>query len=216
MNIGALLPKWPSETFLRELAGFAAKNTWEGAKVFFPSEIKARIARPRSRKSPVLTIRDLVKEGEEPTWVKRRITEVEDEEESSTLSQICSGRAVVSVTPAAASVVSMTPEVLPLASPPRCCCCSYSLPVFLCSCVSSPQTSSTEDPNQKNKSDGKNRGSGKENKKRQDSSHESRRTQEVQRDGKRSGKGRGRSKAKGYKLCPEGPDVDRGGGWGGK
>ena len=118
MNLGALLPKWPSETFLRELAVFAEKNTWEEAKVYFPSQIKARIARPRSRKSPWLTSRDLVKEGEEPTWVKRRITEVEDEEESSTPSPIRPGRAVVSVTPTAPSVVSMTPEVLPLASPP--------------------------------------------------------------------------------------------------
>ena len=46
VNLGALLPKWPSETFLRELAVFAGKNTWEEVKVFFPSQIKARIARP--------------------------------------------------------------------------------------------------------------------------------------------------------------------------
>ena len=117
MNLAALLPKWPSETFLRELALFAEKNTWEETKVFFPSQIKARIVRPRSRKSPWLTSRDLVKEGEKPTWVKRRITEVEDEE-SSTPSPIRPGRAVVSVTPATLSVVSITPKVLPLASPP--------------------------------------------------------------------------------------------------
>ena len=43
---------------------------------------------------------------------------MEDEEESSTPSPIRPGRAVVSVTRAAPSVVSMTPEVLPLASPP--------------------------------------------------------------------------------------------------
>ena len=108
MNLGALLSKWLSEMFLRELAVFAEKNTWEEAKVFFSSQIKARIARPRSRKSFWLTSRDLVKEGEEPMWVKRRITEVEDEEESSTPSPIRSSR----------PVVSMTPEVLPLASPP--------------------------------------------------------------------------------------------------
>ena len=116
VKLGALLPKLPSETFLRELAVFAEKNTWKEAKVFFPSQIKARIVRPRSRKSPWLTSRDLVKEGEEPTWVKRRITEVEDEE-SSNASPIHPGRAVVSVTPTAPSVVLMTPEVLPLASP---------------------------------------------------------------------------------------------------
>ena len=98
MNLAALLPKWPSETFLRELALVAEKNTWEETKVFFPSQIKARIVRPRSRKSPWLTSRDLVKEGEKPTWVKRRITEVEDEE-SSTPSPIRPGRAVVSMTP---------------------------------------------------------------------------------------------------------------------
>ena len=27
VNLGALLPKWPSQTFLRELADFAEKNT---------------------------------------------------------------------------------------------------------------------------------------------------------------------------------------------
>ena len=108
VNLGALLPKWPSETFLRELAVFSEKNSWEEAKVFFPAQIKARLSRPRSRKSPWLTSRDLVKEGEDLTWVKRRITEVEDEEESSTPSPIRPGRAVV----------SKTPEVLPLASPP--------------------------------------------------------------------------------------------------
>ena len=118
VNLAALLPKWPYETFLRELAVFAEKNTFEEGKVFFPSQIKARIVRPRFRKSPWLTSRDLVKEGEEPTWVKRRITEVKDEEGSSTPSPIHPGRAVVSVTSAAPSVVSMTPEVLPLASPP--------------------------------------------------------------------------------------------------
>ena len=57
-----------------------------------------------------------------------------------------------------------------------------------------------------------NRGSGKEDKKRQDSSHKSRRIRKVKRDGTRSGKGRGRSKAKGYNLWQEGPDVDRQGG----
>ena len=118
VNLGALLPKWPSETFLRELAVFAEKNTWEEAKVFFPSQIKARIARPRSRKAPWVTSRDLVKEGEERTWVKIRSTTVEDKEESSTTAPIHSGRGVVSVTPAAPSVVSMTLEVVPLASPP--------------------------------------------------------------------------------------------------
>ena len=61
-----------------------------------------------------------------------------------------------------------------------------------------------------------NQGSGKEDKGRQDSSHKSRRIQEVKRDGNRSRKGRGQLKAKGYNLCQEGPDVDRGGGWRGK
>ena len=117
VNLAALLPQWPSETFLRELAIFAEKNPWQEAKVFFPSLIKARIARPRSGKSPWLTSRDLIKEREEPTWVNIRITEVEGEE-SSTSSPIRPGRAGVSVTPTAPSVVSMTPEVLPLASSP--------------------------------------------------------------------------------------------------
>ena len=35
VNVGALLPKWPSETFLRELAVFAENDTWEEAKVLF-------------------------------------------------------------------------------------------------------------------------------------------------------------------------------------
>ena len=68
VNLGTLLPKWPSETFLRELAVFSEKNTWEESKVFFPAQVKARLSRPRSRKSPWLTSRDLVKEGEDPTW----------------------------------------------------------------------------------------------------------------------------------------------------
>ena len=118
VNLGALLPKRPSETFLSELAVFAEKNTSEEAKVFFPSQINARIARPRSRKAPWVTSRDLVKEGEERTWVKIRSTTVEDKEESSTTAPIRSGRGVVSVTPAAPSVVSMTLEVLPLVIPP--------------------------------------------------------------------------------------------------
>ena len=37
VNLRALLPKWPSGMFLRELAVFGEKNTWEEAKVFFPS-----------------------------------------------------------------------------------------------------------------------------------------------------------------------------------
>ena len=41
-----VLPKWPSETFLRELAIFAEKKTWEEAKVCFPALIKAIIVRP--------------------------------------------------------------------------------------------------------------------------------------------------------------------------
>ena len=41
-----------------------------------------------------------------------------EDEESSTSLPIRPGKAVVSVTPARPSVVSMTPEVLPLASPP--------------------------------------------------------------------------------------------------
>ena len=63
VNVGALLLKGPSETFLRELAIFTEKNTWEEANVLFPAQIKVKIIRPQSRKSPWLTSRDLVKEG---------------------------------------------------------------------------------------------------------------------------------------------------------
>ena len=65
-NLRALLPKWSSEMFLRELAIFVEKNIWEEAKVSFPAHMKAGIGRPRSRKPACLTTRDLVKEGEAP------------------------------------------------------------------------------------------------------------------------------------------------------
>ena len=65
-----------------------------------------------------MTSRDVVKEGEEPTWVKRRITEVEDEQESSTASPIRPTRAVVLKTSAAPSLLSITPDIPPLACPP--------------------------------------------------------------------------------------------------
>ena len=135
--------------------------------------------------------------------------------ESATPSLICPGRAVVSVTPAAPSVVSMTPEVLPLASPPPATAPTLSR-------SSSPLVSPPPEPVvqrvriKKKKSNGKNPGTGKKNKRRQDSTHKSRHIQEVERDGRRSGKGRRQSKAKRYKLCQEVPDVDRGGGSGGE
>ena len=84
-EMGRLLPKWPAETFLRELAVFAEQTPWEEAEPFLTSQVQARLERPRSRKHCWLTSRDLVREdkGENPTWKRRRkgkrIQSVEDE-----------------------------------------------------------------------------------------------------------------------------------------
>ena len=114
-----------------------------------------------------------------------------EDEESSTPSPIRLGRAVVFVTPAAPSVVSMTHEVLPLASP------SPAAAAPTLSRSSSPLVSAPSEPVvqwvsiKKRKVTERIGGSGKEDKKRQDSSHKSRRIREAKRDGRKSGKGRG-------------------------
>ena len=106
---------------------FSENNTWAESKVFFPDQIKNRLLRPRSRKDPWLTSRDLVREGDKLTWVRRRITEVEEEEQSSTPSTVQNsspGTAEVSKAPAMPSVeereasANLTPDILPLSSPP--------------------------------------------------------------------------------------------------
>ena len=45
-----ILPKCPTETFLRDLAVFAEKNTLEWSEGFLREQIEARQSRPRVRK----------------------------------------------------------------------------------------------------------------------------------------------------------------------
>ena len=89
-----ILPKYPSETFLRQLAVFAENHTLEWSKAFFKYQIEARLERPRSRKDPYLTSRYLVTDGDLPVWQKRRITEIEEEECDSSLAD--TGEATIS------------------------------------------------------------------------------------------------------------------------
>ena len=86
LNLKKFLPKCSSETFLRELAVFAEEHTPEWSKDFLQHQIQSRIHRPRSRKDPWLTSRDLVITGDLATWQKRRITEVKEEDDASSLS----------------------------------------------------------------------------------------------------------------------------------
>ena len=55
-----LLPPWPAESFLRELAVFSEQSPWAEAKLIFKERIKDRIAKPRTSKVTWLTNRDLV------------------------------------------------------------------------------------------------------------------------------------------------------------
>ena len=76
MNLKKILPRCPSETFIRELAVFAEEHTPEWSKNFFQHQIQSGINQLRSHKDSWLTSRDLVMEGNLATWQKRRITEV--------------------------------------------------------------------------------------------------------------------------------------------
>ena len=55
INLKKIVPKCPSETFLRELAVFAEEHIPEYFKEFFQHQIQARIKRPQSRKDPWVT-----------------------------------------------------------------------------------------------------------------------------------------------------------------
>ena len=120
INLKKILPQCPSEAFLRELAVFAEEHTPEWSKDFFQHQIQCRINRPRSRKDPWLTSRDLVMEGDLATWQKRRITEVEEEDDASSLS---AGEGEAATPPVAERNVrvdlnSGNSGTLPLSSPP--------------------------------------------------------------------------------------------------
>ena len=85
IDLKKILPKCPSETFLRELAVFAEEHTFDWSKDFFQHQIQARINRPQSHKDSWLTSRDLVMDGDPATRQKRRITEVEEEDNAASL-----------------------------------------------------------------------------------------------------------------------------------
>ena len=70
-----MLPAWPAETFLRDLAVFAEKNPWQETKQYLSNQIVERIARPKTRKYKWLTSADLVAKGQQPKWkrAKRRV-----------------------------------------------------------------------------------------------------------------------------------------------
>ena len=86
IELKKILPKCPSESFLRELAVFAEEHTTDSSKDFFHHQIQGGINWARSRKDSSLTSRDLVMEGDLATWQKRLILEVKEEGDDSSLS----------------------------------------------------------------------------------------------------------------------------------
>jgi len=70
-KLGELLPPWPAEEFLRELARFAKRNkTWVEAKVLMESNIAQRLAAKSTKKYKWLTTRDI---AEKSTVEKTRL-----------------------------------------------------------------------------------------------------------------------------------------------
>ena len=63
IDLKKILPKWPSGTFLRELAAFEREHTFDWSEDFFQHQIQARMNWPRSCKDSGLTNRDLVIEA---------------------------------------------------------------------------------------------------------------------------------------------------------
>ena len=121
IDLKKILPKCPSETFLRELAVFAEEHTFEWSKVFFQHQIQARINRPRSRKDSWLTSRDLVMDRDLATWQKRRITEVEEEDDDASSLSAGEGKAETPKAEERNTRAVLTPGKsgkLPLSSPP--------------------------------------------------------------------------------------------------
>jgi hypothetical protein len=83
-EMGVMLPSWPAETFLRDLAVYAEKHPWKEAEHYLKDQIQKRRARPRTRKVTWLTSADLVPEGKLPKWKRaKRIVQVEEESEHS-------------------------------------------------------------------------------------------------------------------------------------
>ena len=58
-NMGNLLPQWPAEGFLRELAIVAEKMAWSEVKPKLQKSVQVRLATPRTKKFKWLTYRDL-------------------------------------------------------------------------------------------------------------------------------------------------------------
>ena len=59
-KMGDLMPSWPAAEFLRHLAVYAEKHTWEESLPFFEARIKERIDSLRTKKKEYLMIRDFV------------------------------------------------------------------------------------------------------------------------------------------------------------
>ena len=99
---------------------FAEEYTFDWSKDFFPHQIQGRINQPRSRKDSWLTSQDLVMEGDLASWQKRRITEVEEEDNASSVL----GAEGEAETPpveernARAGLTPVNSGKLPLSSPP--------------------------------------------------------------------------------------------------
>jgi len=59
-KLGEMLPPWPAEEFLRELARFAERNrAWDAAKTLMENNIAERLAARRTKKYKWLTSRDI-------------------------------------------------------------------------------------------------------------------------------------------------------------
>ena len=59
-KMGDLMPSWPAAEFLRHLAVYAEKHTWEESLPFFEARIKERKDCLRTKKKGYLMIRDFV------------------------------------------------------------------------------------------------------------------------------------------------------------
>src|SRR5258706_8323853 len=69
--LGGLMPPWPAEEFLRELAVFSENHTeWEAAKLILEDRIKERRAAPKTKKVTWLMSRDIAKRT---TMTKRKL-----------------------------------------------------------------------------------------------------------------------------------------------
>jgi hypothetical protein len=116
-EMGVMLPSWPAETFLRDLAVYAEKNPWKEAELYLKGQIQKRIAKPRTRKYTYLTSADLVPEGKLPKWkrAKPRIVQVEEESEQDSLDEdpIISGAQAPAISGASNPVISgaQAPEI---------------------------------------------------------------------------------------------------------